>query len=310
MWKFVLKRLLLIIPILLGITFLVFFIMNLTPSDPGRLILGMSARQEDVDMMNQQLGYNRPYFVRFLDYLKNIVLHFDFGTSYSSGKPVLEELMLYFPTTLKLVLMSTVLYAVIGISAGMFSAVRQYSVGDNIIRVTSMMLAAMPQFWIAMIGILVFSLFLGWLPSNGIDTWQGWILPVTMSALGTSASLARLVRTIVLETIRQDYVRTVRAKGAPEKVVLWRHVFRNSLLPIINSVGTTFALSLGGAVVIEQVYSMPGIGNLSLKALTQKDMPVVMGCTLFLATIFCLMMILIDIISAFCDPRVKAKYVK
>ncbi|MBQ9535731.1 MAG: ABC transporter permease [Clostridia bacterium] len=308
MWKYVLKRLLLIIPILLGVVFIVFAIMSLTPSDPGRLILGISASQESVDQLNDQLGYNRPFMTRFLDYVKEAFLKFEFGNSYNSGKPVVREIMNNFPTTLKMVVISTVLYSIIGITLGVFSAVKQYSAGDNILRVASMAVAAFPQFWLAMMGILVFSLYLGWLPSNGIDNWKSWILPIGLYSLSASAPLLRLTRTIVLEQIRQDYVRTVRAKGAPEKRVIWKHVFKNSALPIINTVGVQFGASLGGMVVMESVYSLPGVGNLALTAMRQKDMPLIMGCTIFMAAIFCLMVLVVDIVSAYSDPRVKAKY--
>ena len=308
MWKYIIKRLLLIIPILVGVVFLVFFIMNLTPSDPGRLILGISASQEAVDALNEQLGYNRPFLTRFVDYIKDIVLHFEFGESYNTGKPVIDEIMNNFPTTLKLVTMITIVYSIVGVALGVMSAVYQYSAMDNVLRLSSMTIAAIPGFWLSSMAILVFAFYLGWVPSNGIDSWKSWILPVLISSISQSAPLLHLARTIVLETIRQDYVRTVRAKGAPEKQVIWRHVLKNSALPIINSVGISFGAGLGGMVIAEQVYSMPGIGNLALTAMRQKDMPLIMGCTLFLATIFCLMVLVVDIISAFCDPRVKAKY--
>ncbi len=308
MWKFVLRRLLLIIPIVFGVVFIVFTIMNITPSDPGRAILGLNASQEAVDKFNEEIGYNRPFFTKFFDYIVGIITRFDFGTSYSTNKTVINEISINFPVTFKLVIISSILNACIGISIGVYSAVKQYSLADNILRVTAMIMAAVPEFWVAMLAILLFALKLKWLPSNGIDSWKGWVIPIAITTLTQAAPLIRLTRTILLETIRQDYIRTVRAKGAPEKIVIWRHAFRNSLLPVINNVGIRFAGSLGGMVVMEQMFSMPGLGNLSLKAIYAKDLPVVMGCTLFLSSIFCLMMLVIDIISAYCDPRVKAKY--
>lgn len=309
MWKYVLKRVLLIIPILFGVAFIVYFIMDLTPSDPGRLILGLSANQKSVDALNEQLGWNRPLLTKFFEYVKDVVFHFDFGKSWYSGKSVVKEIVTVFPTTFKLALLTTILQSVIGIVLGVLSAVRQYSLSDNILRVGAMTLSAIPKFWFAMMGILVFSLYLGWLPSNGIDTWKHWIMPVVLMSVCSSAPMLRLTRTIVLETIRQDYVRTVRAKGAPEKQVIWKHVFKNSSLPLINTIGIGFGEALGGMVIIETIYSMPGIGALSMTALNQKDMPLVMGCTLFLAAIYALMVLAVDVISAYADPRVKAKYV-
>lgn len=310
MWKYVLKRILLIIPIMFCVAFIVFFIMDLTPSDPGRLILGISASQDAVDALNEELGYNRPFLTRFFDYISDVVLHFDFGTSYYTGKPVVTEIMNNFPTTFKLALMTTVFSSILGVLLGVFSAVKQYSFLDNALRVASTMFSAIPGFWFAMLGILVFSLYLGWLPSYGVSSWKCWVLPVSIYSISAAAPTLRLTRTIVLETIREDYVRTVRAKGAPEKVVILKHVLKNTSLPLINTIGLSFGENLGGMAIVETIFSMPGIGNLSLTALEQKDMPLVMGCTLFLAALYSLIVLAIDVISAYSDPRVKAKYTR
>ena len=308
MYKFVAMRILQMIPIILGVIFIVFMIMNLTPGNPGRMILGIAASQESVDKLNEKLGYNQPFFVRFLDYVKDLFLHFDMGDSYESGKPVIREIKAVFPTTLKLVSLGIALYVSIGIPLGVYSAVKQYSVGDNILRVSAICLSAFPMFWLAMLAILVFSLYLGWLPSNGVDTWKHYILPVAVFGISCSAPLMRLTRTIMLEGIRQDFVRTVRAKGAPEKTVIWNHVFKNAMLPLVMTIGIDFGTMLGGVVLLESVFSMPGIGNLALRALRQKDIPVVMGTTIFLAAIFCFMVLVVDVVSAFVDPRVRAKF--
>ena len=290
--------------------FIVFSIINITPGDPGRRILGIQASQEEVDKLNHDLGYDKPFLTRYVDYIKGVVTQLDFGISYQSKGPAIEEIKVNFAYTFKFTLMCTGLYVLIGLPLGVLSAVKQYSFLDNTSRVVSVCLSAFPNFWISMMAILVFSLWLGWLPSNGVDTWRNYILPVGVSAVLQAAGLQRITRTIMLETIRQDYVRTARAKGASERTVIWRHAFMNALLPIINNVGISFGTMLGGAVIAESVFSMPGLGSLGIKAINAKDVPLVMANTIVLSAIFCLVVLSIDIISAFADPRVRAKYTK
>lgn len=310
MYKYVIKRILLIIPILLGVTFVVFTIINFTPGDPARTILGATADQEAVDRLTEQLGLNEPFLIRFYNYMKGIILEGDFGVSYTSQRPVFEEIWANFPYTFCLTLYSTILYVLIGIPAGVYSAVRQYSPGDNVIRVTAMLLAAMPTFWLGLIAIMAFSLYLNWLPASGVDSWTGYIMPVGILGLLHGARLVRTTRTTMLEAIRQDYVRTARAKGAPESTVIWRHAFVNAAQPLIMEVGISFGAMMGGTVLTESVFSLPGLGNLSLKAIQAKNTPMVLACTIFLSAIYCLSVVIVDIISAYVDPRVKARYTK
>ena len=308
MYRYVLKRILITIPILLGVLFVVFFIIDIVPGDPGRTILGISAAQEDVDALNHKLGYDQPFFTRFFNYLAGVVTRFDFGTSYTTSKPVAEEIAANFGYTFRFTLLSTAVSVIIGIGLGVMSAIRQYSVMDSIARITSMCLAAFPSFWIGMIAIYFFSLKLGWFPSNGLDTWKHYVLPVSINGILGSASLLRMTRAIMLESIRQDYVRTARAKGAPEKSVIWRHAFRNVMLPLINSIGINFATMMGGTVYLENIFSMPGLGSLALTGIRTKNVPLVLSTTFFLSAIFCMMVLVIDLVSAFVDPRVRAKY--
>ncbi len=308
MYKFVIKRILLVFPILLGVTILVFTIINFIPGDPGRLILGISAEQIDVDKLNSDLGYDQPFTTRLVNYIKNVVTKFDFGKSYTTNEPVIKVIASNFKYTFKFTLLGTALYVLIGIPLGVMSAIKQYSILDNVMRVMAMLIASFPGFWLGMLGILIFSLKLGWLPSNGVDTWKHYILPVTIFGVSNAAGLLRLTRTTMLEAIRQDYVRTARAKGASERTVIWQHAFKNVMLPLIMTVGVSFGTMMGGTVLTETIFSMPGLGNLALTAMRSKDIPLVMATTLFLSTIFCLMVLLVDITSAFADPRVKAKY--
>lgn len=309
MTRYIIKRLLLVIPIVLGVTVIVFCIINAIPGDPGRRMLGPMASQAQVDLLNEQLGYTLPFFQRLWNYLVDVVT-FNFGTSYQDGTLVMHKIMLNFPYTLKLAVLQTLGYSVIGIGLGVFSAVKQYSIGDNIIRVISIALAAFPGFWVYMIAMLVFSLYLGWLPPSGVDGWTSYIMPVGCAAILSASSLQRLTRTTMLEAIRQDYVRTARAKGCSNETVIWRHAFMNAMLPILNQIGINFGYLLGGTVIAESIFGMPGLGTVIINAVNAKDVPVVMACTIFLAAIFSVLVVLLDLLSALADPRVKAKLVK
>ncbi len=310
MHRYVVKRLLLTIPVLIGAIFLVYAIMALTPGDPGTLMLGMTADKEDIDALNHELGYDQPFLVQFVNYLGNVVLHFDFGDSYRTRTPVFNEILQRFPTTLYLALIAIALSSVFGISLGILSAVKQYSVIDNAFTVMAMFFAAIPGFWFGFMLMMLFSLQLGWLPSNGIDTWQAFILPSVTLSVGGAANLMRLTRSTMLETVRQDYINTARAKGASERTIIWKHALKNALLPVITTLGMSFGASLGGAIIIESVFAMPGIGTYIVTAIRQKDLPAVLAATILLSVLFCLIMLIVDLLYAFIDPRIKAKYAK
>lgn len=308
MYKYVIKRLLFTIPVLLGVTFIVFTIMALTPGDPGRLILGQTARQEAVDQLNHELGYDQPFFTRFFNYIKDIVTKFDFGVSYRTQQPVFDEIWARFPFTLRLAVFSIIFSSLIGVSLGILSAVKQYTFIDTFSTVMAMFFAAIPGFWLGMMLIYFFSYKIPIFPTHGADSWDGFVLPIITLTLGGAASLLRLTRSTMLETIRADYIRTARAKGASQKIVIWRHALKNALLPIITVLGMQFGGLLGGAVITETVFAIPGLGMHIVTAIRQKDVPVVMSGTLFLAALFCIIMLLVDLLYAFIDPRIRAKY--
>ncbi len=310
MIKYVAKRLLLTIPVLVGAVFLVFAIMSLTPGDPGTLILGMTAKPEAIAQLNHEFGYDQPFLMRFFNYIKDIVVRFDFGDSYRTRTPVFTEILARFPNTLLLALGSIALSSILGISLGVVSAVRQYSFVDGFMTVVAMFFAAIPGFWLGLMLMLLFSLQLGWLPTSGVDSWRHYVLPVLTLALGGAAGLLRLTRSTMLETVRQDYIRTARSKGAGESRVIWRHALKNALLPVVTSLGMNFGASLGGAIIIETVFGMPGLGTHIVNAIRQKDVPVVMGSTLFLAALFCLIMLAVDILYGFIDPRIRSRFAK
>ncbi len=309
MGRYTIRRFVLVIPLVLCVTIIVFLLINSVPGDPGRKILGMGASEEQVNALNESLGYNRPLTTRLVSYLSGI-LRMDFGKSYQNGEPVLGILRGSFPYTLKIAVFTTLLYSVLGISLGVLSAVKQYSALDNIVRVVSICLSAFPGFWVYMFSILVFSLYLGWLPSFGVATWQGYILPVAVGGILSASSLQRLTRTTMLESIRADYVRTARAKGLAETQVVWKHAFLNAVLPIINQVGINFGYMLGGTVITESIFTIPGLGTIMINGIMAKDVPIVMGCTVFLSLIFCVLVVLLDVLAAAVDPRVKAKLAK
>lgn len=308
MKKYIFKRILYMIPVLLGVAFLVFSILALTPGDPGSIILGITAKQEDIAALNAQFGYDKPFLVRFFNYIFDLVFHFDLGTSYSRRQPVINDIMARFPNTLLLALMSMSLSALIGVTLGIISAVRQYSVLDHVLVVTALVFASVPGFWLALMLLLFFSLRLKWLPSFGADSLKHFILPTITVSLTSAAGLLRLTRASMLETVRQEYIRTAKAKGAAENVVIWRHALRNALIPVVTTIGTSFGASLGGAIIAETVFAMPGMGTLLTNAIRQKDVPVVMGATLFLALLFSMVVLIVDILYAFIDPRIRAKY--
>ena len=307
MGRFILKRVLLMIPILFGVTIIVFTVMSFTPGDPARLMLGQAAPKEAVEQLREEMGLNDPFVVRYVRYMGD-ALHGDFGTSYRTGRPVFEEIFVRFPVTLKLALTSIALVILIGIPIGILSAVKQYSFLDVISTVSAMLMASIPGFWLGLMMILLFSLHLGWLPSNGIGSFSHYIMPTIALALPIAAEVLRMTRSTMLETIRQDYIRTARSKGATEKIVIWRHALKNALLPVITVIGSEFGGLLGGTILIESVFAIPGLGSLVVNSIRTKDVPQVMAATLFIALIFCVVLLLVDIAYAYIDPRVKGRY--
>ena len=258
----------------------------------------------------EELGYYDPFFERYIGYVGGAVRG-DFGSSYRSGEPVFDEIFHRFPTTIKLAVCAIALAVAIGIPIGMVSAVRQYSVFDVTSTVVSMFMTSVPQFWLALMGLLIFAVNWKVLPSTGLDDGlKSYILPVFTLCLPCAANIIRLTRSSMLETIRQDYVRTARAKGLPERTVIWKHAFRNALLPVITVVGINFGYQLGGAVLIESIFGISGLGSLTVNSIRQKDIPQTTASILFLAFIYVVIMLVVDVLYAYIDPRLKSKIVK
>lgn len=309
MAKFILKRILILIPTLLAIIFIVFVLMNITPSNPAQVMLGPKATQEAVDRLNHELGIDRPLLVRYVNYVADLVQG-DMGISYTTGRAVFDGIISRFPITILLATSAILLAVLIGVPLGIVAAVKQYSVFDIAGTSFAMFMASMPGFWLGLMLILIFALKLHILPSFGNDSWIHYILPSFTLAMPVSASILRLTRTTMLESIRQDFVRTARAKGQKERTVIFRHALRNAMLPIVTVIGMEFGWLLGGAVVIEQVFSINGVGKLIIESIRMKDVPQVTGCALFLAFFFMMVMLITDLLYAYIDPRIRDRYRK
>lgn len=309
MIKYILKRLLMMVPVILGISFIIFAIMDLTPGDPAVSALGEGSSVEARESWREEKGLNDPFFVRYGRFILD-ALRGEFPDSYSTNEPVNEEVLYRFPTTLKLALLGTALSVVVGVSVGIISAVKQYSIIDSVSMITAMLLTSIPAFWMGLMLILLFSLKLDLLPATGIDSWKSFILPMVAVAINTMASLIRLTRSSMLEVIRADYIRTARAKGATQKHVIFKHALRNALLPVITQIGINFGVLLGGAIIIEQVFAIPGLGTLMINSVRLKDTPMVMMSITFVAIAAGLVNLIVDLLYTLIDPRTKSSFVK
>lgn len=304
MLKFTLKRLLFMIPSIIIITFLTFFIMSKSAGSPGSVALGLQASPEDIAAYNHEIGYDRPLLVRYGDYMLN-ALQGDLGESYKAQLPVTKVLLPKFPITVKLAVLAVLFSALIGIPIGVLAAVHKGSIADTGITVVSLVLASLPGFWLALLMMLLFSLKLGWLPSFGLGTWKNYIMPIATLALPSSAYVARMVRITMIDALSSDYVRTARAKGAGPARIIFLHVLRNALMPVITSLGMSFAGLLGGAVIAEQVFGLPGVGQEILNAINAKDVPIVLGATIILSLLYMVIMLVMDLINALLNPKIR-----
>ena len=310
MIKYIVKRILILIPIMLAVSFIVYGILYLTPSDPARLMLGASAPDSALEQLRNELGLNDPFLVQYANYMKG-VLHGDFGISYRSQQSVFLEIEARLPVTIKLAFSSIILIAVLGILLGVISAVKQYSFVDKFLTVFSMCAASIPSFWLGLMLMLLFSLKLGLLPSYGVNSgWKSYIMPVIALSLPSLAEIIRMTRSAMLDTIHQDYVRTARAKGMQEKRVIFGQALKNALMPVITVIGANFGSLLGGSVVIETVFALPGLGNMVVSSIRTKDVPQVMAGTMVIAFMFCVILLIMDVAYAFIDPRIRTNYIK
>ena len=308
MGSFIVRRVTLLIPVWIGISLLAFLLANFTPGDPARLVLqrelGHQPNGQQVAEARERLGLNDPMPVHYLNWLGGAITG-DLGTSYRNGKPVLESLAERFPTTLKIAALGLAISIVVAIPLGVLAAVFRHTFIDHISRVFALAGAAMPSYWVAYLLILLMSVQLGWLPVAGSSTWQHMVLPAVTLGIGGSASLMRVVRSEMLENLGQDYVQTARAKGLKNSDVIVRHALRNALLPVSTILGMRLAGMLGGAVIVETIFSWPGVGKLVVDAIFDRDYPMIQGFVIFMGTVTLLINLVVDIGYGLIDPRVK-----
>lgn len=308
MWKYVLKRLVMMIVVVLGVAVLIFTIMYFTPGDPAQIILGSSATKEQIDALHETMGLDRSFPEQLGSFLYHTFVKFDLGTSYISGRSITGEILYRLPYTLLLAVLVMVLSTILGVPLGIVAAVHQDGWQDTAAIAFSLLGVSVPGFWLALMLVLVFSVELGILPAYGIGGWQYYILPAVSTALSGLAINARQTRSAMLDVISSDYVTTAKAKGVSERDVIYRHALPNALIPIITVIGGSFAASLGGTVIAESIFTIPGIGLYMTNAISNRDYPAVRGSVVILAVFFSLVMLLVDLIYAFIDPRIKAQY--
>lgn len=332
MINYIAKRLLYLIPLLIAISLVVFFMIHLIPGDPAEIMLGEKGTKEDVQRLRAEMGLNKPLHIQYWMYFKNL-LHGDLGRSVRNNNKVSAEIHSAFPATIELTVLSMIIASILGIFIGVISAVKQYSWIDNISMVGALIGISMPVFWVGMMLMLIFSWKLGWFPVSGrIDlevnfntitqfylldsiitgNWivfknalSHLILPSLALATIPLAMIARMTRSTTLDVLNKDYVRTARAKGLKEKVVIWKHAFSNALLPVVTIIGLQFGSFIGGAVLTETVFARPGVGRLLIQGIHGRDFPVIQGAVLVIATFFVFINLIVDILYAYLNPKIK-----
>ena len=308
MVKYIAKRVLMMIPVLLGVILLVFFIMNLASGNAVLLILGENATEEAVAVKTRELGLDQPILMRYAAYVADLVRG-DMGTSYFSSRSVAEEVLSRFPATLKLAVVSAIISTLLAIPLGIFAAVRQNTLFDNFSMILSLVGNSMPAFWLALMLMMLFAEKLGWLPAQGMNNgWRSYVLPAVSIGFINMAAIARTTRSTMLETVRQDYIRTARAKGVDEEAVVMDHAFPNALIPTITVIGVQFGNLLGGAILVETVFAWPGLGRLMVQSVNNRDVPLVLGCIVILSISYSVVNLLVDLVYGFVDPRVRSMY--
>lgn len=314
MLRYIANRLLWMIPIVLGVAILVFTMMTFCPGDPAEIILGTSATEADLTAKRMELGLDQPYIIKLGQYMSDVFIHFDFGASWITGVEIMPTIVERMPKTLTLAIVTLLIAFGLGIPLGVMAATHQNKWQDHVSMVFALIGAAIPNFWLALLLIILFSVKLGWLPAMGVATGLAglkfYILPAVSNCAGALANCARQTRSSMLDVIRADYITTARAKGVPERVVVVKHALKNALIPIITMMGTAFGRLLGGAMIIETIFSIPGMGSYIIGAVNNRDYPIVQGGSIVLAIAFSLIMLLIDLLYALVDPRIKAQYSK
>jgi ABC-type dipeptide/oligopeptide/nickel transport system permease component len=306
MLTFLARRLLHLIPVIFGVSVAVFLMIHLVPGDPARLVAGMEASTQDVEAVRKALGLDRSLPVQYATFVAN-ALTGDFGESFRTGRPVLEEIGTRYGNTLMLGLVAVVFGTFLGIVTGIITAVYRDTWIDTTVLAVSLLGISVPTFFLGLLLMLYFSVYLGWLPLTGIGTWQHVVLPAATLAIPNAAIISRITRSSLVEVLNQDYVRTARAKGLGEFVVINGHAVRNALIPVVTVAGLQMGYLLGGAVVTETVFAWPGIGRLIVQSISARDFPVVQAAVLLLALTFVAVNLLTDLLYRLLDPRIELK---
>ena len=309
MHRYIIKRLLMLIPVLLGVAFIIFAIMNVAEGDPVYQVAGPDATEEQLEALREEMSLNGSLIERYFRYILNL-LRGDLGTSYVSKMDVMKLYLQRLPNTLKLASLAMFVAVIISVPLGIVAAVNQNSWKDTLAMILALLGLSMPNFWLGLLLMLLFSLKLGWFPSGGAEGFRSVVLPAVTVGVGLAALLTRTTRSSMLDVLRQDYLRTARAKGVSERKVVYHHALRNALIPIITIFGVQFSNVLGGSVLAETVFAWPGVGRLVVDAIDQRDIPTVTGALIMTTMLVTIVNLVVDIVYAYVDPRIKAQYTK
>ena len=309
MLKYVLKRIVMIIPVVLAVSFIVFFIMDFVPSDPAVTVLGDGATEQQIEYYRETHGLNDPLPVRYVRYMAGIAKG-DLGTSYAQNRPVWDIFFEKFPNTFKLAIASVIVTVLLSIPLGILAAVKNNTWIDTICSTLSVEGLAMPNFWLGLLLLILVSVNLHRLPSASAVGFKSLILPAITCGTGNMAALTRITRSSMLDVLRQDYLRTARAKGQSEGMIITHHAFKNAQIPVVTQVGIQMSTLLGGAVLTERVFAWPGVGAFLVDSIQKSDFEVVTGFVIMLAIFVSIILLIVDVVYAFLDPRIKAQYSK
>lgn len=303
MYQYIIRRLLLTIPVVIGVSFIVFSIIRLIPGDPARALAGVQATPEYIEQVRERYGLDQPIYIQYGRFMSGLSRG-DLGTSTFSSRPVTTEIRERFPRTLTLASISLLIATIVGVSAGIVSATRRNSLFDNASMFVALVGVAAPVFWMALMLQLLFAVHLRWLPATGMGGVRHLILPSITLGMASAALMARITRSSMLDVLKQDFITTARAKGLAERIVIYKHALKNALIPVVTVLGLQFGILLGGAVLTETVFAWPGVGRLLVDAILRRDYPVVQGTVMLLAFLFVIINLVVDVIYAFLDPRI------
>lgn len=303
--KYILKRILILIPTIIGVSFVVFSLLYLSPGDAALASAGPNAPKETVEILRNKMGLNDPFLIQYGRFLKNLIFHFDLGTSYQSKTPVIEKILRVFPNTLKLAGVSLIFAIISGVILGIIAGINKNNIIDSLISFAGMIGLAMPIFWSGLLLIIIFSSKLKLLPASGFSSWRHMILPVLALGLQTSSSIMRMTRSSMIEVLDKDYIRTARAKGLKKSRIIFIHALKNAMIPIITTIGLQAGGLLGGSILTETVFSISGIGRLMVDSVKTRDYPVILGGVMFIALLYSIISIIVDILYGFLNPKIK-----